>query len=65
VILNMGNPFVVSYSEQKNQACAPCPERGALRNKIGLDVALEALREGWRARRLQWTKFNAALGFVA
>jgi len=21
------------------------------RNKIGLDVALEALREGWRARR--------------
>jgi predicted transcriptional regulator of viral defense system len=30
------------------------------RNKLGLDVALEALREGWRARRFQMDELTAA-----
>jgi len=30
------------------------------RNKVGLDVALEALREGWRARRFQIDELTAA-----
>jgi hypothetical protein len=30
------------------------------RNKIGLDVALEALREGWRERRFRMDELTAA-----
>jgi predicted transcriptional regulator of viral defense system len=30
------------------------------RNKVGLDVAMEALREGWRARRFQMDELTAA-----
>jgi len=30
------------------------------RNKVGMDVAMEALREGWRARRFQMDELTAA-----
>jgi predicted transcriptional regulator of viral defense system len=30
------------------------------RNKVGMDVAMEALREGWRARRFQMHELTAA-----
>ena len=30
------------------------------RNKLGLDIALEALREGWRMRRFQMDELTAA-----
>jgi hypothetical protein len=32
------------------------------RNKIGLEVALEALREGWRSRRFSLAEINRIAG---
>lgn len=33
------------------------------RNKIGLDVALEALREGWKSRKFTLAEINRIAGF--
>jgi hypothetical protein len=32
------------------------------RNKVGLDVALEALREGWKSRRFTLAEINQIAG---
>ena len=44
-------PARVPVRTRRLTACKQCSGFVGYRNKIGLDVAVEALREGWSARK--------------